>query len=186
MEKIEALNHVYATIETLCEKLQRQESLVEVGRLRQLQTELTAHRQMVELADLACMQGQAGTTPEGWEKWGNGQSYDPYEELVIAFNSLPGEGRLSRELLTYIEELPARLHREQDELLYRARTDTEFWLDNPLKKLTSKQVSDQLAKILAQQNDACSFSATYASDMAQARQVAETRGDFRLIRKLLA
>lgn len=186
MEKIAALNHVYAVIEAACETLTPLGSRQELEHLRHLQNELTAHRQMMELADLACALGLAGTAPVGWEEWGGGQPYDPYQEVLIALDAVPGNGHLSPALFAYIDALPGRAQGAHDRLIASARADTEIWPDNPIKNRSEEQVGRDSMTLYLQQVEATGFATTYADDLTQARQLAEARDDFGRIRALLA
>lgn len=198
MAKIEGLNHVHAAIEQQCIRFQQQEPQLvsltadlderprQLERLRYLQAEALAHRQMLELADLACGLGLAGEEPKNWAEWGEGQPYDSYEELLIAFDSLPGEGQLSPGLLAYIEELPGRLQQEHDQLISSMRADTFIWVDNPMKSWSEQQVWKNSVQVLTKQVEATGFAVDYATDLVEARQLTEARGDLARIQELVA
>lgn len=184
---------MHATIEELCRKMEEQEPLTDrweerprqLEHLRALQAEVLAHRQMLELADVGCALGLAGEEPTDWEKWGEGQPYDPYEEILIALDSLPGEGCLSPGVLAYLDALPGRLQQAHDQLIATMRADTLIWPDNAMKAWSEQQVWRDSMRVFTQQVEATGFAADYATDLAQARQLAEVRGDLFHIQELV-
>ncbi len=76
MPKIESLLYVHASLEPERQQLHKQllyehpsssqyeQLLRQVGELSLIQAEAFAHHRALELADLACTHGRAGTTPD--------------------------------------------------------------------------------------------------------------------------
>jgi hypothetical protein len=197
MHKLESLEQVHASIEPVRQKrlrellysplepAQREHLLREVGELSLLQEEVVAHRRALELADIACAQGLAGTVPDRWDEVMGGEVYSAYRELLYALDIAPG-GQLSPALLTYIDQLPSRSSQEYLDRIIESRSPATVWPGNPLKDLTDEQVGQQSHKILTEQLEATLFAGSYAADLAQARQLAEARADFGSMRELLA
>jgi hypothetical protein len=196
MNKVESLEQIHASLEPVRQQLlqqllyasvtpdQQKHLLREVGKLSFLQEEVIAHRRALELADIACAQGLAGTVPERWDEVMNGEVFNAYQELLYALDIAP-RGQLSPALLAYIDQLPNRSSQEYLDRITESRSTTTVWPGNPLQDLTDEQVGQQSHRILTEQLEATLFAGSYAADLAQARQMAEAQGDFGSIRELL-
>ncbi len=114
-----------------------------------------------------------------------GQVYDAYRDLLEALDMAPNQ-QLSPALLAYIDQVPRRSSQDFQELITRSRSAASVWPGNSLKALTDEQVAQRSQNIFVQKVEAMLFAGTYADDLAAARELAAGRGDFALIRELLA
>lgn len=196
MHKIESLTYVHASLEQVRLRLLNQllyeqsastaseQLLRQLGEVNLIQQEALMHCHSLELADLACTYGLAGTIPDQWNETMGGELYDPYQDLHDAFRIAPAP-TLSCALLAYIDQLPAQGKQNYLEMVARARVDT-LWPDNPLQKLTEDEVAQRGQRIELEKIEALLFATTYEEEIVQARQLAETQGDFDRIRQLLS
>jgi hypothetical protein len=196
MHKMESLIHVHATLEPERQLIKQliykhpspseyEQLLRQVGELSFIQEEAFSHYRALELADLACAYGLAGTMPDRWDEVMGDEVYDAYRDLLEALDIAPNQ-QLSPALLAYIDQIPRRSSQDYQDMITRSRSDASAWLGNPLKDLTDEQVAQKSQNIFVEKVEAMLFAGTYADDLAAARQLAAVRGDFARIRELLA
>lgn len=197
MNKIESLIFVHASLEPVRQKFlekllyehpattEREPLLHKVGGLTLIQEEAVLHHRALELADLACGHGLAGTKPPQWDEVMDGEVYDAYQEVLYALDVAPQQ-QLSPALLAYIDQLPKQSSQDYQDRIAHARSEATVWPGNPLQHLTDEQVAQQSQQILVEKLEAMLFASSYAADLAQARQLAEAQGDFGHIRELLS
>jgi hypothetical protein len=110
MHKAESLIYIHASLEPVRQQFlkkllyeqpaptEREHLLQKAGELNLIQEEAMLHHRALELADLACGHGLAGTKPPKWDEVMAGEVYDPYHEVLYALDVAPQQ-QLSPALL---------------------------------------------------------------------------------------
>jgi hypothetical protein len=164
----------------------RKRLVIEAGELTLLRAEIDGHKHALQLADLACEHGRAGTIPDRWEEWGGGEAYDPHQEVVDSLEWAPGRGAgMSPALLEYIDQLPQQSSQRFVDMLQQAQNAAPLLPAVTAEKITSGDAGQMGHGLYVESLQDTLFASSYADDLAQAMHLAKQKGDFEQISQLI-
>ena len=154
--------------------------------LSNILAELDGHIKALQLADLACHYGSTGAMPDNWPDFSDGMPYNAHEEIVIALEWAPGQGKgLSEQLLTFFAQLPREQSNEFIEGMNRAIETAPILSLLPendfgagLSEVTSKEIDGHADVILLDLVEKTGFLSHYNQEFAEALSLAKEGGKF--------
>lgn len=173
--------------------VKRKRLLARVGELTLFRAEIDAHGRALQLADLACHHGKAGTEPGNWATYSTGEPYDAHQEILIALECAPGQGKgLSPALMSFFEQLPRERSADFAEGMNQAVAAAPILSllpDNDygagLGEVTSDEIGGHAHDIARDLLEKTMFLESYNQDLAGALALAKEGGNFDEINQLI-